>query len=156
MSSTGHRLNEEHFHGGEKLTTEMADTIYRFLYEAKIRKISHISLGSLISCIFTKTSLWYLRLMDLFLQIFLKNMENLIATQKDYFLAKCLLYQQVKPNGIIVLNKKDKKVWSGAKNIKKTNQTINYFTQNNEKERDNCYEIINETISRDRSKNNLQ
>lgn len=144
MSSTGHRLNEEHFHGGEKLTTEMADTIYRFLYEAKIRKINHIIL-EVSSHAFSQKRVFGITFDGFIFTNFSQEHGESHPTQKDYFLAKCLLYQQVKENGIIVLNKKDKKVW-GSKKYKKTNQTINYFTENNKKEKDNCYEIINETI----------
>lgn len=143
MSSTEHRLNEEYFHGGEKLTTEMADTIYRFLYEAKIRNISHIVL-EVSSHAFSQKRVFGISFDGFIFTNFSQEHGESHATQKDYFLAKCLLYEQVKPNGIIILNKKDKKVWSGKK-YKKENQIINFFTQKNEKERDNCYEIINET-----------
>lgn len=144
MSSSGHRLNEEHFHSGEKLTTEMADIIYRFLYEAKIKKITHIVL-EVSSHAFSQKRVFGIEFDGFIFTNFSQEHGESHPTQKDYFLAKCLLYKQVKENGIIVLNKKDKKVWS-SKKYKTPNQMISFFTEKNKKEEDNYYEIGNETI----------
>jgi UDP-N-acetylmuramoyl-L-alanyl-D-glutamate--2,6-diaminopimelate ligase len=142
MSSVRHTLNHETFEHGEKLTTEMADVIYHFLYQAKQRNITHIVL-EVSSQAFAQKRVWGITFTGFIFTNFSQEHGETHRTQKDYFLAKCELYKQVKEHGHIVLNLEDKKV-SSSKKYKQKNQTIHFFSQ--QKHQENYYEIIDETI----------
>ena len=144
MSSAGHFLDNESF-TGEGLTTEMADVIYPFLFRAKQKKIKHIVL-EVSSHAFSQGRVVGLSFDGFIFNNFSQEHGESHKTQKDYFLAKCLLYKYTKDTGVIILNKGDKKVF-GSKRFKKKNQIIFCFKKYDESNyhADN-YEIIEETI----------
>lgn len=142
MSSVHHFLDNEQY-CSEGLTTEMADAIYHFLYQAKKKGIKCIVL-EVSAQAFSQCRVFGL-LFDVFIFTnFSQEHGESYRTQEEYYLAKCELYNYMKPNGTIILNYDDEKVFS-SQIFKKEKQMIKYFSQKNQ-DADGIYKIIKESI----------
>lgn len=139
MSSAGHKLNNEDF-AAEGLTTEMANNIYEFLHQAKQKKITYIVL-EVSAQAFSQYRIFGIEFDTFIFSNFSQEHGESYKTQKDYFLAKCQLYNYMKKNSTVILNQNDKKVLS-SKKYQNPNQIIKYFGTNT----NNSYKIIYETI----------
>ncbi len=144
MSSAFHKINN--ITEKAELTTEMINIIYKFIQKAIDHNVTHIII-EVSAQAFTQYRIYGI-LFDAFIFTnFSQEHSESYKTQEEYFLSKCQLYNYLKPNAIVLLNKDDQKVLSSINNTKNKNFKLKTFSANIELEPDIYYTVQSVSIS---------
>lgn len=144
MSSAFHKINDQIEKA--ELTTEMVNVIYDFLKKAANAQITHVVL-EVSAQAFTQYRIYGI-LFDAFIFTnFSQEHSESYKTQEDYFLAKCQLYNYLKPNAIVLINQEDTKVFSSIQYTKNKDFRVKTFSCQLEHKPDIYYDIQSDSIN---------
>jgi len=144
MSSAFHKINDQIEKA--ELTTEMVNVIYDFLKKAADAQITHVIL-EVSAQAFTQYRIYGI-LFDAFIFTnFSQEHSESYTTQEEYFLAKCQLYNYLKPNATVLLNQEDTKVLSSQHYTQNKNINIKTFSSQLEDNPDIFYRIQSDSIN---------
>jgi UDP-N-acetylmuramoyl-L-alanyl-D-glutamate--2,6-diaminopimelate ligase len=144
MSTAFHKIND--VIEKAELTTEMINFIYNFLKKAISANVTHVIL-EVSAQAFTQYRIYGI-LFDAFIFTnFSQEHSESYKTQEEYFLAKCQLYNYLKPNAIVLLNQEDEKVLSSIHYTKNRNFILKTFSSQLEDKSDIYYTIQSDSIN---------
>lgn len=144
MSTAFHKIND--LVEKAELTTEMVNVVYHFLEKASQKNVTHIIL-EVSAQAFSQYRIHGI-LFDAFIFTnFSQEHSESYQTQEEYFLAKCQLYNYLKPGATVLLNKDDNKVMSSINYTANTNFKLKTFSSDLENQSDIYFNIQSSSIT---------